>query len=263
MQVKANGNTFNVEIDGAEGKPWLVFSNSLATNLSMWDEQVARLKGKFRILRYDQRGHGKSEAPGGRYTFDMLVADAIGLFDALSIDRAHFAGISMGGMTALGLAEQHPQRVRSIIPCDCSANSTPASAQQWEERIKVAREQGMEGLVESTVARWFPGDALASKPALAAKVRGMIRATPVSGFIGCSGALAGFDFRPGLGKIACPTLVVVGTKDAMLAGSREAQASIPGSRLVEIPDAGHLSNLDDPDAYTRALEDFLGTAASA
>ncbi len=257
MQVKANGIMFNVAVDGPQGAPWLVFSNSLATNLSMWDEQAERLKNQFRVLRYDQRGHGETEASHAPYTFELLLADVIGLFDALAIDRAHFVGISMGGMTALGLAERHPERLRSIVPCDCSAASTPASAQQWEERIATARKQGMGALVEPTLGRWFPADSLDANPALAARVRGMIRTTPVEGFAGCAAAIANFDFKPGLGRIDRPALVMAGTKDAMLGGSREVQATIPGAKLVEIQGAGHLSNLDGAEAFNAALEGFL------
>src|SRR5882762_280467 len=110
MQVKANGIAINYQIDGPEGAPWLIFSNSLATNLAMWDEQASELKRTFRLLRYDQRGHGGSEAPAGRYTCEQLIADAVGLMDALAIKTAHFAGLSMGGATALGFAQQHPDR---------------------------------------------------------------------------------------------------------------------------------------------------------
>jgi 3-oxoadipate enol-lactonase len=118
MQTKANGINFNYEIEGRDGAPWLVLSNSLVTNLSLWDEQVAQFKGAFRILRYDQRGHGGTDAPGGRYTFDLLVDDAVALMDALKIERAHFAGISMGGVTALGLAKRHASRIDRIVVCD-------------------------------------------------------------------------------------------------------------------------------------------------
>jgi 3-oxoadipate enol-lactonase len=134
--------------------------------------------------------------------------------------------------------------------------------QQWEERMAIAREQGMEPLVEPTAARWFPEGALGAQPALAAKVKEMIRTTPPKGFIGCAAAISNFDFKPGLGAIKVPALVVVGTKDAMLGGSREAQAAIPGSRLVELDGCGHLSNLDGGKRFTDALEAFLGTAGS-
>lgn len=260
MQVQANGITFRCEVEGREGAPWVVFSNSLATNLGMWDDQAARLRERFRILRYDQRGHGGTQATPAPYDFDLLIGDVLGLFDALGIDRAHFVGISMGGMTALGLAERHPDRVRSIVPCDCSAASTPASAKQWEERIAVARAQGMEALVEPTLGRWFPAEGTPLDPAVRTKVAEMVRTTPVEGFAGCTSAISNFDFQPGLGTIARPTLVIVGTKDAMYGGSKEAAARIPGAKLVELEGAGHLANLSAPEAYTRALENFLASA---
>jgi 3-oxoadipate enol-lactonase len=115
MKIKANGITINYQVDGPDNAPCLVFSNSLATTIAMWDEQASALKNKFRVLRYDQRGHGGTEAPAGRYAFDTLLADALGLLDALSIKKAHFAGLSMGGATALGLAEKHPDRFDRII----------------------------------------------------------------------------------------------------------------------------------------------------
>ncbi len=141
MKIKANGITINYRIDGPDNAPWLVFSNSLATTLAMWDEQAAALKDKFRVLRYDQRGHGGTDAPAGRYSYDTLLADALGLLDALSIQKAHFAGLSMGGATALGLAEQHPDRFDRIIVADSPCQSTPQSSQQWEERIAVAQQR--------------------------------------------------------------------------------------------------------------------------
>src|ERR1044071_1798593 len=150
MQIRANGISISYTIDGREGAPWLVFSNSLATDLSMWDQQAQDFASSFRVLRYDQRGHGKTEAPGGRYTFDLLIADALALMDALKIDKANFCGLSMGGATALGLAQRHPDRMERVIVCDSGCASTPQSAQPWEERIAVAQKSGMEALVEST-----------------------------------------------------------------------------------------------------------------
>ena len=258
MKIKANGITFNVQVEGPEGAPWIVFSNSLATNLTMWDAQAAHFKSRFRVLRYDQRGHGGTDAPAGPYTFDLLVADVIGLFDALSIDKAVFAGVSMGGMTALGLVEQHPDRVRAVAPCDCSSASTDASRLQWEERIATARQGGMTPLVDSTLTRWFPSALTPDAPAFIPKVRLMILNTPPAGFMGCCGALADFNYQPGLASIRKPVLVIVGTKDQMLAGSRQIHADIPGSTIVELEGAGHLSNIDQPAAYNRALEGFIG-----
>ena len=147
------------------------------------------------MLRYDQRGHGKTEAPAGRYSFDMLIADALALMDALKVERANFCGLSMGGATALGLAQRHPDRIERAIVCDSGCASTPQSAQQWEERIAAAQQGGMEPLVEPTVTRWFPPDIVAKNPPYLDTVRAMIRTTPVAGFIGCAAALADHDFR--------------------------------------------------------------------
>ncbi|MGA8320329.1 MAG: alpha/beta fold hydrolase [Xanthobacteraceae bacterium] len=197
MKIKANGITINYQVDGPDNAPCLVFSNSLATTIAMWDEQASTLKNKFRVLRYDQRGHGETEAPAGRYAFDTLLADALGLLDALSIKKAHFAGLSMGGATALGLAEKHPDRFDRIIVCDSRCQSTPQSSQQWEERIVIAKDKGTEALIEPTIARWFPPETVAKNPPHLDKVRGMIRNTPANGFIGCAAALLCIGCRCG------------------------------------------------------------------
>jgi len=257
MKVKANGISFNCKIEGKRGAPWVVFSNSLMTDLSMWDDQAAALGDKFQTLRYDQRGHGGTDAPDGKYSFDVLVADVIGLFDALEIERAHFVGLSMGGMTAVALAEKHSDRLDRVVPCDCGPASTPQSAQQWEERIAIAREKGMEALVEPTVGRWFPPEFLAGNKASADKVRQMVRTTPVAGFIGCASALSNFDLRPELSKITRPTQFICGSKDAALGGTKALHAGVAGSSFVEIEGAGHISNVEKPEIFTRALKEFL------
>jgi 3-oxoadipate enol-lactonase len=260
MHINANGISINYQIDGPEGAPWLVLSNSLLTSLSMWDDQAAALSKWFRVLRYDQRGHGGTQATDGKYSFDMLTADVIALMDALSIPRAHFAGISMGGMTALFLAQRHAERFDRIIACDCGPASTPASAQQWQERIELAAANGMEALVEITVNRWFPPEFVATKAPVLDKVRGMIKATPFKGFAGCAQALSDYDLRPGLPNINRPTLLVVGSKDATLAGIRQIKEAVAGAALVELDGAGHLSNLEQPAAFTRAIRDFIKPA---
>src|SRR5690349_19524038 len=257
MRVKANGLNFNYTVDGAEGASWLVFSNSLATTVAMWDEQAAALKGTYRVLRYDQRGHGATDAPAGRYAFDTLISDAVALMDALGIERAHFAGLSMGGATALGLAEQHSDRVDSIIVCDSGCMSTPQSSQQWEDRIVVAQRDGMEALVEPTMARWFPPETLEADPPHLAKVRAMIRATPVNGFIGCAAALADHNYNAKVGSVKCRTLFMVGEKDGTApAAMKDMQSRLPGSKYVELPGAGHISNMDRPGEFTKAIADF-------
>ncbi len=261
MHIKANGISINYQIDGKEGAPWLVLSNSLATDLSMWDQQARDFAGAFRVLRYDQRGHGKTEAPAGRYSFDMLIADAVALMDALAVKQANFCGLSMGGATALGLTQRHPDRITRAIVCDSGCASTPQSAQQWEERIAAAQQGGMGPLVEATVARWFPPDIVARNPPYLDKIRAMIRDTPVAGFIGCSAALADHDFRSGVAATKPPVLFIAGEKDAggaVPAAMKGLHKDLAGSRYVELPGAGHISNLDDPAGFTRAVREFLG-----
>jgi 3-oxoadipate enol-lactonase len=227
----------------------------------MWDEQARALEQAYRVLRYDQRGHGGTDAPAGRYSFATLLADAIALMDALGIRKAHFAGLSMGGATALGLAEAHPDRLDRVIVCDSPCQSTPASTQQWEERIAVAQKQGVEALVEPTLARWFPPETLAANPPHIDKVRRMIRATPVDGFIGCAAALADHDYASAVATVTRPVLFMAGEKDGVTpVAMRKLCAALPGSRYVELPGAGHISNMDQPRAFTEVLRDFLKPA---
>jgi 3-oxoadipate enol-lactonase len=261
MKTKANGININHQVDGPEGASWLIFSNSLATNLTMWDEQARELKKTYRVLRYDQRGHGGSDAPAGRYTFEVLMADVLALMDALGIKKAHFAGLSMGGATALGLAETHPDRFDRIIVCDSPCQSTPTSTQQWEERIVVAQKQGMEALVEPTVGRWFPPETLTANPPHIDKVRKMVRSTPVNGFIGCAAALANHDYAAAVATVKRPVLFMAGEKDGVTpVAMRKLSAALPGSRYVELPGAGHISNMDQPEGFTWTIADFLKAA---
>src|SRR3982074_624882 len=258
MKIKANGIEINYQADGPEGAPWLIFSNSLAANLTMWDDQARELKQAYRVLRYDQRGHGGTEVTAGRYSFELLMADVIALMDALAIKKAHLAGLSMGGATALGLAETHPDRLDPVIVCDTPRQSPPPSAHQWEERIVMAQKQGMEPLVEPTIGRWFPPEVLKANPPHLDKVRRMIRTTPVNGFIGCAAALADHDYASAVATVKRPVLFMAGEKDGVTPfAMRKLSAALPGSRYVEFPGAGHISNMDEPQGFTWAIADFL------
>src|SRR5258708_5810777 len=257
MKIKANGISFHCRLDGRDGAPWLVFSNSLATNLSMWDAEAAALRDHFHILRYDQRGEGGTDAPEGAYDFDQLAADAAALLDAFEIKRTHFVGLSMGGMAAVALAQKHPHRLNRVVPCDCGPASTPQSAQQWEERIAIVRASGMAAMVEPTIARWFPAEFIAANPSVIDKGRAIIRTNPAAGFIGCALALSNFDLRPGLSTIKNDLLFMCGTKDASLAGTKALHAAVAGSKLVEIPGAGHISNVENPGLFGHTLKEFL------
>ena len=258
MKIKANGITFNYDVTGIDGAPWLIFSNSLATNLHMWDQQAADLKNSFRILRYDQRGHGQTEAPAGRYTFELLVADVIALMDALGVARAHWCGVSMGCATGMGLVQKHPGRFDRMVLCDNPGRSSPETHRQWEERIAVAQKDGMAALLESTMQRWFPPETLKANPPHMDIIRRMILATPINGFIGCSAALGDHDFRPLMPQVKNPVLYMTGEKDGHNAAAMKVmQQELPGSQYIVLPGAGHISNMDQPALFTKSLREFL------
>ncbi len=154
MKAEANGIAIDYVIDGPEGAPWITFSNSLATDVSMWDDQVAALDGEFRMLRYDKRGHGATEAVEGPYSFDMLVEDVVGLWDALDIEKSHFVGLSMGGMSALGLALKYPERLDGVVISNARGDAPPAFRDAWDQRIEFVEQNGMAALATPTVERW-------------------------------------------------------------------------------------------------------------
>jgi 3-oxoadipate enol-lactonase len=259
MLVETNGIKLNVEVAGKEGAPWLVFSHALANNLTLWDDVVAHFSDRFHIMRYDHRGHGKSPAVKGPYSFPMLIDDVIGLFDALGIERAHWVGLSIGGMIGYGLAIHHPHRVISLTACDSRPDAPPDYAAYFQHRIDLAREQGMEGVVEPTITRWFTPETVAKNPPVLDKVRMMIRTTDPIGHEGCCEALKTLSYGPQLHTITTPTLILGGAKDkgAPPQALEEAAHKIKGAVHAIIPDAGHITALENPQAFQNVLDQFL------
>ncbi|MBB42837.1 MAG: 3-oxoadipate enol-lactonase [Rhodospirillaceae bacterium] len=259
MKVHANGIDINCEISGTKGKPWITFSHALCNNLSLWDEQAQVLNNDFQILRYDIRGLGRSESPRGPYTFPMIISDAIALLDHFGIKKTHWCGLSIGGMMGYGLCQDHGDRILSLIACDSRPDAPPEYQEYFQHRIDVAAKKGMEGLVESTIERWFTPESVAANIPILDKVRNMIRSTDQTGHAGCCEALKTLAFGSRLGEIKNPTLLIGGTEDkgAPPDALAQAAASIPGAKHVQIPDAGHISNLENPEAFNKALVDFL------
>lgn len=257
MKIKSNGIGISYTVEGKG--PWIVMSHSLACNLSMWDEQAKALGSHYRVLRFDTRGHGGSDAPAGPYTLDMFADDLLGLLDGLEIEQPHFVGLSMGGMIGMTLALGHPRRFRSLVLCDTTSRIPPEAGPVWEARIKTAAEQGMEPLVEPTLQRWFTEPFYKSNKAMMARVGKMIRETEIAGYIGCCQAIRKIDLTDKLGGIFCPVQIIVGEQDAgtPVAMSRAIQDVIPGSELVILPSASHLSNLEQPVLFNKALAEFL------
>ena len=246
--------------DGPTDAPALMFSNSLAANLSMWQDQAKHFDDRFRVIRYDQRGHGATAVPAGPYTFEQLGDDAVALLDALDIAEVHFVGLSMGGMTALGLALDHADRVASITACNCVAAYGPDGIKVWEDRMAAVSKTGLEPILDATLERWFTGPTRAARPDDMAAVRAMIAATPVQGYLGCCGALQQLNYLDRLPDITVPTLFIAGSHDAgaPAAAMREMHERVPGSRYVEL-DAAHVSNIERPAEFNAALDEFLAS----
>lgn len=258
MKTKVNGIELHYTIDGSNGA-WVCLSHSLACHSGMWDEQVAVLAREYRVLRFDTRGHGQSGVPAGPYSFVEMADDVAGLFDALGIERAHFIGLSMGGMIGQSLGLRHPQRLLSLTLADTSSRQPVGAEKMWGDRIAQARAQGMQALEESTLARWFTESFRAAHPEAMQRVGTMIRATPVEGYANCGFAISRINFTDQLKAIRCPVLVIVGEDDpgTPVVMSREISAAIPGSELVVLPQAAHLSNIEQADAFNSALLSFL------
>jgi 3-oxoadipate enol-lactonase len=263
VKVKANGTTLNYEVEGPEGARWLIVSHGIATSLRIWDEVSNHLKSKLRVLRYDSRGHGGSDAPKGDYSLEMLGEDAISLMDALGIQKAHYGGLSLGGMTAIGLALNHPQRLLSAICCDARASGTPEYVEGWKQRINDVRDKGMEAQVEPTVSRWLTKEFYADK-SRTDPLRELIRKTPVDGYMGSGVALQGLNYGPRLGQIKVPMLYLTGAQDAGAppAVMKEMAQQTPGAQYVEIPNAGHISTVEQPKLVAEAIDKFISGLGS-
>lgn len=260
MQIEVNGVSFHCEtIAENENAPWVTFSHALANNFTVWDDTVAALKNDFRILRYDQRGHGKTAATPGPYDFPMLIADAIGIWDALGIERSHWVGLSIGGMIGYGLAISSPGRMLSLVACDSRPDAPPDYAAYFQSRIDKTRDAGMAGVVDSTIERWFTAESVQNNIPAIAKVRGMILSTDPVGHEGCCRALKTLAFGPRIHEIRVPTMIIGGAKDKGAPPEilGEAAARIPGAKHVVVPDAGHIVAAENPEVFVAELKAFL------
>lgn len=260
MKIKANGIDIHYEIEGSG--PWLAMSHSLACDLNMWDPQMPVLK-RFKVLRFDTRGHGQSDAPAGDYTLEQLADDVKGLFDALGIRQAHWAGLSMGGMIGQAFALKYPGVFQSMVLADTTSRRPPDAGKMWGERIQTAKSQGMGALVESTLARWFTEPYRSSHPDVMKRIGDGIRRTPVAGFAGCCQAIAKVDYLDRLKEIKVPALVMVGEHDhgTPPEAARVIQQNLPGSELKIIPSAAHLSNIEQAEVFNQAMTAFLDRVA--
>jgi 3-oxoadipate enol-lactonase len=254
--AESNGARLNYRFDGPADAPALVLSNSLGTNLSMWDPQIPALAALFRVLRYDTRGHGQSAVTPGSYSITQLGRDVVGLLDAVGIERAHFCGLSMGGAIGMWLGIYAPERINRLVLCNTAAKI--GAMETWKARIEMVRTKGMGPVAETQAQRWFTPAFIAKAPDVIATTRQMIASTSPEGYAANCGAIRDADQRETISRIRARTLVIGGLHDPVIpaADVRYLAGTIPGAKLVEL-DASHLSNVEAADEFTKTLLSFL------
>ena len=251
-------NDIDVRYTVTGSGPWVTLSHSLACRLEMWDEEVKNLSRYFTVLAYDVRGHGETSAPAIPYTLDMIADDVKGLFDHLGIGKSHWIGLSMGGVFGLAAALKYPGIFETMVLADTSSKLAPDGVQAFKDRVAKVTNGGMETMVEPTLKRWFKDSFRTRSPNLMDKVGRWIRNTPADGYIGCSAAIPTIDVTHRLGEIDIPCMVMVGADDIAMPPvmAQTLDLHLPRSELVVIPDAGHLSNLEQSGAFNAALTRF-------
>jgi len=262
QRMRAGDVQLQVRIDGQEG-PWVVLAHALGANLTLWDDTARHLSDRYRVLRFDLRGHGGSDAPVGAYTMARLADDAVALMDGLDIGQAHFCGVSVGGMVAQTMGVRHADRLLSLTLVD-TIDHTPMSAHpMWANRIGQAEAHGMGGTVASTMERWLTPAYREAHPEVVERICGMLRGTPVQGYVGVAQAILAFNLTDALTRVRCPTLVVVGANDegAPVSMAQSIAEKIPGAKLEVLPDAAHLSFIEQPERFHAIFDAFLGHAA--
>ena len=255
--IQADGCPIHVEVEGPDRAPVLMLSNSLGTDLHMWDDQVGPFTREFRLGRYDRRGHGKSGVPEGPYTMERLGKDALAILDGLGLDKVHWCGLSMGGMVGMWLGANAPQRIDKLI----LSNTSPymgAAPEVWNERIKTALTAGMPALVDATLERWFTKSFREANPKIMARIRDMVLKTPPKGYAACCEGIRDMDQRESLARIRAPTLIIAGRHDpsTTVEVAESMQGRIPGATLAVI-DAAHIANVERAQEYTATVLKFL------
>ena len=250
------GVALSVEVTGAKGDPCLVLSNSLGASRGMWDELVRRLKPSLRIVRYDTRGHGRSDAPAGPLTLEKLARDVLAIMDNLQIERAVFCGLSLGGLTGMWLGANAPARFDGLVLANTAANFPPPDL--WKGRADAVRASGMAPLVEPTLDRWFTKAFRQTSPERVAEIGQMLLSTSVEGYASCCGVLAEADVTPQLGRISCPVRVIAGEHDPSTPPNCGAEiiSAIARADMTTL-DAAHLSSVEAADAFAVSVRDFV------
>ena len=250
------GTRLHYRMDGTRGKPVLVLSSSLGTDLAMWDPQIDALRTHFCIVRYDTRGHGQSGVPQGPYSVEQLGGDVVALLDHVQADKASFCGLSMGGLTGMWLGIHAPSRIDRLVLANTSAYIGPADL--WNQRIDKVNAGGMAAISDAVLARWFTPGFMAREPQTLSRMKAMMERQPPAGYASCCAAVRDADLRDAVSRIAAPTLVITGAHDVATPPAQGAWVAqqIAGAKLVDLP-ASHLSNLEARDGFDAALAAFL------
>jgi 3-oxoadipate enol-lactonase len=257
MKASVNGIEINYEVSGREDAPWLVLSHSLACSVRMWDPQVDAFQSKFRILNYDMRGHGATSAPQGPYTLDMLADDVLALTKQLNVQKGYYCGLSIGGMIGQTIAIRGGHPFTKMVLADTTHTQPPEAIKQWEDRINIAKSKGMAGLVDGTMERWFTEPYRKKNSPEFQKVRDLVLKTPVAGFVGCGQAIMKLNTTARLKDIKLPVLAITGEQDGAAPGTKYIGEHVPGAKYVGIPNAAHIANVEQAEAFNRALREFL------
>jgi len=254
--IDADGCLLNISVEGRDGGPTVMLSNSLGTTLQMWEPQMRALTQLFRVIRYDRRGHGKSSAPPGPYSIERFGRDVIAILDDLNIDKVHWCGLSMGGMVGQWLGANAPERLGKIVLANTTCHYPDPT--NWQNRIKAVREGGIAAVADTIISGWLTADFREREPQIAERLKAMLSATPVEGYLASCEALSTLDLRDQLPNIKNPTLVIAGRHDMStpIAAGELIRSNIPGASLT-ILDAAHLSNIEQPHAFTDAVVGFL------
>ncbi len=261
--VRINGVLLHYRLLGPEGAPAIAFINSLGTDTRIWDDVVDALRGRFRLLVYDKRGHGLSDTPAGEYTLAHHVDDLAGVLDHLAIAAATLCGVSIGGLIAQAFALAHPHRVERLVLCDTAARFGDAAT--WAGRMDDVRRNGMSAVIGGVMDRWFGPAIRAARPDDVAGWHNLVLRTPAAGYAATCATLRDADLTPDLARIAVPTLVVGGTEDRStpVEQVRAFAAAIPGASFAAIADAGHIPSIDQPAALARLIASFVEEAGRA
>jgi len=256
--IQANGCPIDVEVSGPDNAPVLMLSSSLGTTKHMWDPQMAAFSKDYRVVRYDRRGHGRSGITEGPYSMEMLARDAIAIMDALKLDKVNWLGLSMGGMEGMWLGAKAGNRIDKLILSNTSAHYPDKT--MWHTRMDTVGKAGsVAAIADMVINAWLTKDFQTAHPDVTARMKEMMIATPVEGYLGCCAAVRDMDHREILKEIKVPTLIIAGSKDPAtnVAAAEFIRDSIPGAKLAVV-DAAHIANVEVPEVYAKEVLGFLG-----